>query len=355
MWWGVMAIRSEYLKHLRIDPRPKLFGFSAPGPVRLRALRDLEDRPDSDFLVRHATKDCHHYEPLATLLSHWRTDGTWGTDRLFLRAHGEGAALDRALVDATRFLTLLHCFAWRDADEPRLAAAADSLLARAHKDGFLGFISRTAEWIRGEHTSVLRSDHWGGYAAAALLRLGVDHPALDRYVTWLQTNQRADGGWLPEYHARTAARGEPLPSHPLHTAAGAAALAAHPRMAASPALKRAVDFLLDRCFQQVGAYARSSADRWSVLNEPDFGYGIIAVLARATDAGLTIADERVARIASILREAQQDTGFWIPDGKRLDEHPDEGIFLTLAAASTVRRLIDVPGADAAKSDDSSSA
>lgn len=343
-----MTLRNEYLKHLRIDPRPKLFGFSAPGPVRLRALRELEDRPGSDFLVRHAARDCNHYEARNMLLSQWRTDGTWGTDRLFLRAHGETAANDRALVDTVRCLTLLQRFAWRDDEgDPRLQAAADSILARGQEDGFLGFISRGAAWARSEHVSVFRSDHWGGFACAALLDLGVRRPAIDRFIAWLESNQRPDGGWLPEYHVHDVARNERerKPSHPLHTASAAAALAAHPRTRVGASLRRAVEFLLDRCFTPVGDYARSTAERWRILNEPDFGYGGPAVLTRAADAGYSITDERVVRIIEFLRDRQQDTAFWIPEGKRMDENPDEGFYLTLAIAAAVRRLVDIKVAE----------
>jgi hypothetical protein len=333
----------RFLQHLKHDPRPKLFGYNAPAPVRALALRGLENRPDSDYLFRHAMRDCPVYAPRVRLLEDWKGDGTWGVDRLFMRRHGEAAADDRALVTTVRNLARLSFYLWTgEDDDGYLDEAAALILDRAREDGSVPFISRDARWTRDEHPSVYSSDHWGGFAMAILVGNGFEDPRIDGFYRWLLENQRADGGWLPEYYARQApddADRESLPSHPLHTTAATTALAVHPRHRETESCHRAARFLLRNRFREDLPYDRASSGRWGWLGVPDFGYSALNALSLAADAGIGGDDKEVKDLIAWLAAQQQKDGTWRPGGSR-PGMPDESLFLTLRASVAVKRLVD---------------
>ena len=330
----------RFLSVLTHDPRPKLFGFATPGAVRAQALHGLENRPASDFLYRHALKDCPGYEPLVRLLDGWKEDGTWGVDRLFMRANGEAAALDRALAQTVRNLSLLHSYQWDSVDEEGFfPEAVDAILSRAEPDGFIQFISKDARWVKGEHSSVVRSDHWGAFAVAELIKFGVVDERIQRYLSWLIANQRDDGGWLSEYFALQWQGSNPAPSHPLHTYAAAVALAAHPDHRTSNAFHRAIDYLFTVCFTRVGPYKRASKSRWQSLAAPDFGQSALGLLELAAKAGIGQDDGRLKPLLEWLAAQQRRGGVW-PISRRHPSHKDEESFLTLRAAVAVKRIVD---------------
>lgn len=333
-----MANPLRFLKALQHDPRPKLFGFATPGAVRAMALRGLENRPASDFLYRHALKDCPRYEPLERLLENWGEDGAWGVDRLFMRANGEAAALDRALAQTVRNLALLRLYQWGDFEEEGyLPEAAEAILSRAEPDGYIRFISKNARWAKGEHKGVFRSDHWGGFAVSELLKFGIADERIDRYFVWLLENQRDDGGWLPEYYERQWQDRGPSPSHPLHTYAAAVALSAHAEHRSNEAFNKALDYLLEVCFTRVGPYKRASKSRWFNLAAPDFGHSALGVLELAADAGIGQDDERLTPLIEWLVSEQKRGGLW--SVSKRTTHKDEGMFLTLRAAVAVKKIV----------------
>ena len=261
----------KYLKELKYDARPKLFGFAAPGPVRAQALVGLENRQPKDFLLRHALKDCPKYEPRVRLLESWKMDGTWGADRLYMKSHGEAAADDRALVESIKNLYALDLYLWDEEEEGYLEELAEKIIERSDDDGFIRMISRKARWTEGKDTSVYASDHWGGLAVALLVRYGFDDPAIDSFYQYMERTQRADGGWLPEFFVKSAGGTvdeKTMPSHPLHTYSYATALAIHPDYSGSDAFRRAVTFLLGVCFTDTCPYSRASEDRWYSLTWP---------------------------------------------------------------------------------------
>ena len=330
----------RFLSVLTHDPRPKLFGFATPGAVRAQALHGLENRPASDFLYRHALKDCPVYEPRVRLLEGWKEDGTWGADRFFMRANGEAAALDRALAQTVRNLSLLRSYQWNEIEEEGFfPEAAEAILSRAETDGFIRFISKDARWVKSEHASVLRSDHWGAFAIAELIGFGVEDERIDRFYSWLLGNQRDDGGWLPEYYERQWQGSDPAPSHPLHTYAAAVSLGSHPKHKNSKAFRRVLDYLFHICFTKVGSYKRASKSRWYSLTAPDFGQNALGVLELAAVAGIGKDDERLRSLIEWLTAQQKRGGVW-PVSRRQVSHKDEESFLTLRAAVAIKIIID---------------
>jgi hypothetical protein len=296
-------------------------------------------------------RDCERYEAYTHLLESWHPDGSWGVDRLFMRKAGEAAAQDRALVQVVRNLAQLKKYLWNTDEGGYLDEAAELVLQRSKDDGYLQFISANARWAAGEHESVYRSDHWAGYAVAALIDLGVSDDRIDRFFEYLKETQRDDGGWLPEFYARSLSADSKgvLPSHPLHTAAFATALAAGSESKiVRTMLIRAVDFLLAHCFKAVGPYKRSSAGRWNVLASPDFGQSALSALYLAAEAEIGAHDPRVAPLLSWLKGKQEENGMW-PVTKSSAPFPNEQLFLTLDATVIVKRLVD----DLAMSDEES--
>lgn len=338
-----MRFPTRYLSKLKADPRPKLFGYKSPGAVRLRALQLLEDRSDDDFLVRHAQRDSRDYQPRRDLLAGWHDDGSWGSDRFYMRRWGETAARDKALLTTARNLTLLHLYGWRpDEDYSQndfLDEAAELLLSRARDDGHLQLLSPDNTRIADEDKSLAsRADHWPGIAVAALMNFGVADPRIKRFLDLLEREQRPDGGWLPALEARRHVGEEQLPSHPLHTANFALALSTHPERRDGEAARRAASFLLDHAFRAVGGYRKAGLELWEQLAEPQWGFDTLKVLWIALNCGVGPQDTGVNKLVKWLIEAQASSGLWRSARKR--PGPDEDLFLTLRATAAVKKVYD---------------
>ena len=338
-----MKFPTRYLTKLKADPRPKLFGYKAPGAVRLGALRLLEDRDDDDFLMRHAQRDSRDYQPCRDLLAGWHENGSWGSDRFYMRRWGEAAARDKALLTTARNLSLLHLYGWRpDEDYSQndyLDEAIELLLARAKEDGWLQFISPDSSRIAEEDkSSASHADHWPGIAVAVLLNFGVADTRIERFFDLLEREQRPDGGWLPELEARRHSGGYSLPSHPLHTANFALALSSHPNRRNGEAARRASRLLLNHAFLPVSSYRKAGEDLWKQLAEPQWGFDALKVLWISLDCGFGPQDEGAKKIVEWLIEAQGSSGLWHTARKR--PGPDEDLFLTLRAAAAVKRVFD---------------
>ena len=343
-----MAYPTRYLEVLEYDPRPKLFGYQAPGVVRARALRLLENRDEDDYLLRHSLRDAKTYGPLAELLDDWQEDGTWGTDRLYMRRMGEVAASDKALRTTIRNLALLSLYGWEPSQEEGFVEeAAEVLLSRSTAEGWIELISPNNPSVPpDERSHAARSDHWPGIAASALLHLGVRDDRIERYLDLLEETQRADGGWLPQSELSRAGGNRDsasLPSHPLHTANFAVALLSHPERSSGEAVRRAAGFLLDAVFTS-GRYKKTAKGLWQQLAEPQWGFDALKVLWLAFHCDFGPEDERVMRIARWLAEEQGSNGLW--KSRRRHPGPDEGLFLTLKATSAIKHLYDDLGAEA---------
>ena len=340
-----MAYPTRYLEVLEYDPRPKLFGYQAPGIVRARSLRLLEDRAEEDYLLRHSLRDATAYQSLTELLEDWREDGTWGTDRLYMRRMGEVAATDKALLTTIRNLALLNLYGWEpERGDGFMEEAAEALLSRSRGDGWIELISRgNASVPAEERRHAARSDHWPGIAVASLLKLGVRDDRIEHFLELLEATQRADGGWLPP-DALTSADADPvsLSSHPLHTSNFAVALLAHPERREGEAVRRAAGFLLDAAFTS-GRYKKTSDGLWRQLAEPQWGFDALKVLWLAFHCDFGPEDERVMRIARWLAGEQGSNGLW--RSSRRSPGPDEDLFLTLKAASAIKHLYDNLGAE----------
>jgi len=221
----------RWVHELRADPRPKLFGYASPGPVRVWSLRLLEERANDDFLVRHALRDARRYEPLRELLDCWRPEGHWGVERLYMRSFGEQAAEDRALLQAIRNHHLhggwlpkyladrlrpsggdaeshplpshpLHTvnFAWALSAHPRrresgaLRRAAEFLLETARR-----FIDR-GKSAPADRLGRLACPQWG-FDGLKALRIALDagcgpeHEGVRLLAEWLVGEQKTSGLW----------------------------------------------------------------------------------------------------------------------------------------------------------------
>lgn len=331
----------RYCHLMRADPRPRLFGFQSPGPVRAWALRLLEDRSEDDFMVRHALRDAARYEPRVDLLRDWRAEGHWGVDRLFMRARGEAAAQDKAVIDAIRSLGLLHLYCWQGREgEGHLSEAAELILDWAESVHLFARHRPDQQKVRSEGiTGTVRLNHWAGIGIKLLLMLGIEDPRIEVFCEWLVSAQSDDGGWPPRVVAdRRAEGGSALPGHPLYTAAFAYALNSHPRWTGSETVRRAAEFLLNHALLPVAPYRRAGAARWLQLANPQWGYDAITALELALDAGLT-DHPHLQRVARRLAEEQDVSGLWRARPPWCPG-PDEDLFVTLRAAVVLKRLID---------------
>jgi hypothetical protein len=325
----------KYLNELKHDVRPKLMGFASPGAVRASALRLLENRPESDFLFRHAMKDVPGYSPLQQLLMGWNKEGHWGIDRLYMRLKGEAAALERAKRECVRNLHRLTSYLW-NGRKGRLKQAAELLLSGAEESGFISVVDKSSKSRR-------QADHWGGYLVDALVTLGVEDKRIDHFYHYLAETQRDDGGWFPPLVLKASGLEdqEGLASHPLYTVSFARALAAHDEYRSSEGFKKAVDFLLDVCFREDLEYKKFGTKGWYTLAWPTFGFSALEILLLAADAGVDAEDERLDNIIKWLTGEQDKSSIWKATVKR-QLYPDEELFLTMTCAGTLKELLDDP-------------
>ena len=328
----------KYLNELKHDVRPKLMGFASPGAVRASALRLLENRPESDFLFRHAMKDVSGYAPLQQLLMGWNKEGHWGIDRLYMRLKGEDAALERALREAVRSLHRLMGYLW-NGKKGRLKRTAELLLAGAESDGLISL-------VRGKSKSRRRADHWGGYAVEALVSLGVEDERIENFYSYLLKTQRQDGGWLPQVIIRASGLSNQasLPSHPLYTVSFARALAASDKHRDTEAFRKAVGFLLGSCFSEDFKYKKFNPRGWYTLAWPTFGFSALEILLLAADAEIDQESESLKKIIRWIVDQQEKSSLWKATVKR-QLYPDEEMFLTMVCAGTIKELLDDPPED----------
>lgn len=333
----------RYVHALKADPRPKLFGFESPGPVRAWALRLLEDREESDFLLKHALRDAGRYQHRVEIEEGWRAEGHWGVDRLYMRARGEAAAADKALIDAIRNLALLHLHCRPGKGEESggyLEATAEFILARSRQDGSLELDTPARKTDKAGHQSFRTSGHWAGVAIAALLNFGIQDSRIDSFFHRLETTQREDGGWLPaRLHRRPTKENLELPSHPLYTTAFAWALSSSTSWRTSSAALRAAENLLRTALRTVRPYKAATERHWRRLAAPQWEFDALRALEIALDTGVDPRSDDVLRIARWLIKSQRSSGIWKAEpawGKR----PDEDLFVTLRAAVALKRLID---------------
>lgn len=318
----------RYLNELKHDVRPRLMGFASPAAVRASALRLLENRPASDFLYRHAMKDCPGYAPLNQLLQGWNKEGHWGIDRLYMRLKGEDAAWERAMKTAVRNLHHLMTYLW-NGKGGRLKKTAKNLLAGSEKSGFVSFVKGNS--LRRE------LDHWGGYAVEALVSYGIEDERIGRFFQYLVENQRDDGGWLPAPLQKELGPGGE--SHPLHTVAFARAMAADEKWSNSNEFKKAVDFLLSICFQELPHHRKFKTEGWKTFSWPCFGYSALEIFLLAVDAAVDHEDERLQKVLKWLVGEQDKDSLWKATVKR-KLYPGEEMFLTMVCAGSVKELLD---------------
>ena len=263
-----------------------------------------------------------------------------------MRTYGEAAASDKALVETIKNLALLHLYCWRDEGEyveGYLEEAKELILGRAQPDGSLKLASDASLEINDkERPEILPPDHWVGTAAAILLRLGVEDQRIDRLISWLEVNQRFDGGWLPEiykeqYREKEDA-GSELPSHPLSTACFAQALIAHPQSRREETARRAIECLLSLSLPSTRLSTAGLDMQWERLAEPQWGFDTLKLLHSALDAGFDLENEGVVRLANRVVGLQLSSGLWRSSRKRPE--PDEDLFLTLSATVALKKAFE---------------
>jgi hypothetical protein len=183
-------------------------------------------------------------------------------------------------------------------DEPRIAAACGSWIARfARDDG--GF---APEGMRAGHLCTT------GNMARALIRFGYEeHPAVRRAMEWLVANQAKLGGWSCFGSGRN-----------LDSWEGMSAFAAYPRhrwtTEMASAVERGAEFFLERELHRQGdPYAP-----WFRFHAPvHYYYDLLVGLDFLTELGYT-QDPRMAFALRHLRDRRRPDGRWALDSAQPD-------------------------------------
>ena len=157
--------------------------------LRYRILRELQDRDESDPMVRACRAEIPTSPAIRKLLDSMHADGYW------LQAHPKTGRETGAGVEYGAFATTHFCLSYLaelglDRSHPQVALSAERYLALQGEDG---------DWTEAgwyERLSCLI-----GYNVRTFVRLGYrDDPRLTRAVEQLLATERDDGGYLCGIH-----------------------------------------------------------------------------------------------------------------------------------------------------------
>jgi len=301
------AAVEQLLKLLRKDPRPALFGFRAPGIVRAGALLGIEERDETDFLVRHAGRDVELFAARTDLLEDWQADGHWGISRLLMKSKGERAAHQAAVRQGVTNLSLLAAYGYQLKADHRLGRfcefARGQLFGPSLKRGRISLqAAYFAALLAGNSAANLIPNK-----IAALLKQAHDHPE----------------------DVATSSADEVLRrfSTSVHALFWRHAMGEDVAVAAADALKRAVD---------TGIADYPQLDR---LRTPAVSINRLHLCRLAVLAGFDDDHSLSKYQLEPLLNLQQKNGLWA--SVRSEPFPDEDLFLTLEATLVIKAMIDI--------------
>lgn len=263
--------------------------------VRLRVLKDLLDRPESDPDVTAARREIGEKGWAAGLLQLQRPEGQWGSGGT------SWPELYRPKYSATNWCLLALAELGARRSDPRIARGAELLLARSADPS-----DPRHDGMGGEGSEVCFTGNC--VRMMTLFGLGED-PRVRRAIDWLVADQKEDGGW----HCFPSATGT------LDGWEAMAAFAALPPSQRSGGVRSSVDrgaeFFLDRGLLREGTEPYAP---WLRLHYPSHYYydGLIGLeIVTALGRG---DDPRLAPALDWLEGKRNPEGRWNLDAL----HPD---------------------------------
>lgn len=302
------------LQIVKRDPRPQLFGFRSPGAVRTAALKGIEQRPDTDFLVTHARKDVESYAPRAGLLESWKGEGHWGISRLQMKTEGELKAERNAVRQAVLNLAALNLYGVELAKGKKRLKA---LISFAEPHLFRPLIEKNRLFpLAAFAARILAEAGCAGFLPARFRR---------------ELTARLSGAVIKESLSSAAAGAE------LHKKTSAIHHGLIYRFHCGEDIAEEGRILLECLAGRRDAYPSGALERLLV---PGIAFSLVNALEIAAAAGLDADHQHVAALMSQIIDLQDSKGLW----RSSRQHPldDEDLFLTLIIVLLIMNLMVMP-------------
>ena len=298
-------IRGPGLLHSQMHVAPRirtwLVGPRSDPSVRARYWLQVEGRPETDPRVRKALEQIGRTGWAASLLSQQWPDGHWGPPGT------SGPNLFRPKFIATHWVALVLADLGMTRADPRIRKLAELLLAR-YETGGNDRSSRPLDYRAGRGGEICVT----GMIVRALIQFGyLDHPAVQRSVTWLVRQQKSDGGWNDSGRAGSLDGWKPL-----------AALAEIPEKDRGESVQRSVErgaefFLRHRLMED----GKVRYPPWFRIHYPNhYYYDMLLGLRILTRLGYC-EDRRMVPALRWLRSKRSREGTWALDALNPDLDP----------------------------------
>lgn len=311
--------------------------------VRMHALRDLLDRPETDPEVRAAQAAIMASAPVADILGQQHQDGYWVAPERFYTAKYRGTVW--------QLIVLAELGA--DGSDPRIQRACSFILDMSQDRQGGGFSAEGSARNGGQHSYVIPC--LTGNMVFALLRLGCGDKRVQEAVDWITTYQRFDDGdvaaprgWPYDRYAMCWGR------HTCHMGVVKAmkALTEIPQVDRSEAIRvclaNAAEFMLiHHVHKRSHDLNRLSKPGWSKFGFPlMYQTDTLEILNLLLDLGHR--DTRMAEAVELVRSKRRDDGRWLlanSYNKSMDV-PVEKLgrpskWITLKALTALKRWQDV--------------
>jgi hypothetical protein len=279
--------------------RKWLTGPRSDPSIRARYWLEIEKRPRTESRVQNALRSIGRTGWAASLLRQQWPDGHWGPPGT------SGPELFRPKFVTTHWVAGVLADLGMNRADPRVRKAAELILDRYGEDG--GDAPLDYRPGRGGELCVT------GMVTRTLIRFGyLDHPAVQRTISWIVRTQKSDGGW---HHS-------PSSAGTLDAWEGLAALAEIPEDQRAEGVRQSIVrgaefFLRHRLMEEgKGRYAP-----WFRIHYPNQNYYDVMVGLRILTRLGYGEDRRLAPALNWLRRKQIPEGGWALDSMVPDLDP----------------------------------
>ncbi len=331
----------EWRRSLKADPTDWLLEKDNPS-VRLLALTDILDLPESDGLVMGARRAIMQTGLVPQLLDLQTPEGAWDEADRFYHAKYKGTVW--------QLITLAEY--WADPSDARVRAACEFILTHSQDVESGGFsVHRDATHGGGRHREVIPC--LTGNMVWSLIRLGfLNDQRVQRGIDWITTYQRFDDGEGDVPTGWPYDKAEPCwGKHTCHMGAVKAlkALADIPddqrSKAVSDTIDEGVEYLLKHhLFKRSHDLTKVSKPGWKRFGFPlMYQTDVLEILDILARLGCT--DDRVHEAIDLVCSKQTDEGRWLLEnsfnGKTWLDVEQKGApskWITLRALRVIKRL-----------------
>ncbi|MBU1158351.1 MAG: hypothetical protein KKE24_03325 [Candidatus Thermoplasmatota archaeon] len=339
------------------DSSRKLLQISSP-PVKHWLLRVIMEKGDEDSMMKQTNRECAEYPAKLRLLSKQSADGTWPISRQkrFEEERGPGPPIGWTYVTILRNQYTLGDYI-TNIDEGHVRASFEKVFGWQTKEGY----------ISGPWTNAFPLPYYNGFAVRNMQQFGLfDDPRTQRLIRWILSMQRQDGGWnipyiqdmwyRPKYRclkkrgfmdlveSEDAPAYDPkdyddIPSCIWSTVMAIRGLTYHKLLHKSAAVRRGIDFILDRFFKRnYHASFYQSEKNWTRFKYPTYLGSGLSALDILTWNGYGPEDPRMEKPIRWLLAARTKEGFWHVSER---PNPEKDQWITVVALAALKRYLNM--------------